>query len=259
MLSRFLTMTGPMQFIGNVNTVGISHSDFSITSGSAIAAVKVTNSAEIAHRFRIIHSQFTISDADCYAVDVSASATIAAESYIIDACYFSGGATSYVTGVTQTDNKALFTVNRGISNTSVYGQMYMHDNVTATTISMTSTFVKVAGTTTAGALYRFTHTSNRLTNAATVGRTFIVHAVISFTTSNNNVCEFGIYDSSAGTVQVASHTRATANGSGRAENLSVVAIVQQETGDYIEVHCANITGTNNITVTDLTVIITELQ
>lgn len=72
---------------------------------------------------------------------------------------------------------------------------------------------------------------------------------------------FGIYDSTwncTGGIRQPSKTTTTTNSGGRNENISIMCITKMETGDYIEVHCANITNTNNITVTDLNFIVTQL-
>ena len=135
----------------------------------------------------------------------------------------------------------------------------MQGNATATTVAASSTFYKAAGVTTASAdNQKYTETDNRLTNNATIERKYLLNCSLSFESTANNICEFGFYDSKLAAVRTPSRTKATANAAGRAESVSFSCVVQHSSGDYIEIHCANNTGANNITVTDMNVVITEI-
>lgn len=243
-----------LTFTGTIGTIGFSQTLFS--GVAAKTTITLDASANITRRFRIIYSALS-TPATGTAIDVNAAATIPTESYILDTCNFSGAGT-YITGTTETSNKALFVNCKGITNTSVNGQMYMQANATATTVAATSTFYKVAGTTTASAdNAKFSHSSNRLTCDAVIRRRFLVICTLSFDSGNNNVCEFGLYDSTAAAVRTPSRVRATANGSGRAESVTFQDVLYLESTNYIEVHASNTTAANNITVTDMNVTVTE--
>ena len=135
----------------------------------------------------------------------------------------------------------------------------MQGNATATVVAAPSTFYKVAGTTTASAdNSKFSHSNNRLTCDAAISRRYLIQANLSFTSNANNVCEFGFYDSQIPGIRTPSRNITTANASGRAENATFFCVVEMLSADYIEVHAANNTGANNITVESLNFIITEI-
>jgi hypothetical protein len=213
----------------------------------------------VTRRIRIIYSSFVNGAPTSVGIDLSVSATVPTESYILDTCNFAGGGT-FITGVTSLTNEALFVNNVGITNTAVNGQIYMQSNATPTTISDTTSFFKVSGTTTASPDNEkyIGSTTNRLTNDAEIQRKFLIICSLSFDTTNNNVCQFGFYDSKLSIVRIPSKTLATANASGRNESVSMQCVVSHEQGDYLEIHCRNTTGTNNITVTDMNFTVTEL-
>ena len=242
---------------GTIGTIGFDNSIFAGT-GTAGNIIYLDASCIVTRRFRITYSSF-IDFSVTIGINVSASATISAERYILDTVNFSGGGT-YLSGVTQTSNKALFTSCVGISNTAVNGQIYMQSNATATTIEVISTFYKVAGTTTASSdNEKYTATANRLTNDAVVTRKYLIQCNLSFDSTTGNVCEFGFYDSVLSGIRTPSKTKATANSAGRAENVSFSCVVSHVQGDYLEIHCSNTSGANDITVSDMNFVITEIK
>lgn len=252
----FLSAQG-LVFTGTIGTIGVFNTLF-VGIGSAGNIIELDASCIITRRFRIIYSSF-IAFGSTVGINVNASATISAERYILDTINFSGGGT-YLSGVSQTSNKALFNDCVGVSNTAVNGQIYMQSNATATTIASSSTFYKVAGTTTASAdNQKYTSTDNRLTNDAVVTRKYLIQCTLSFNSSNGNICEFGFYDSVLSAVRTPSRTKSTANAAGRAENIHFQCLVSHIQGDYLEIHCSNTTGANDITVTEMNFVITEIK
>jgi len=242
---------------GTIGTVGLNDSIF-VGDGTAGNIIELDASCIITRRFRIVYSSIVASGSSI-GVDVDALATIPTEAFILDTVNFSGGGT-YLGGLDETSNDSLFVNCVGIQNSAVNGQMYMQDNSTATTVAASSTFYKVAGVTTASAdNQKYTVTDNRLTNNATIERKYLIICSLSFTSGNNNICEFGFYDSKLAAVRTPSRTKTKANGFGRAENVSFSCVIQHSENDYIEIHCANNSGTNNITVTDMNVVITEIN
>ena len=253
--SAFLNSQG-LTFDGSIGTIGMINCLFDCkTSGTSLI---LPSTLTVTRRFRIIYSSFVVLSGET-GINVDASATISNERYILDTINFAGGG-AYITGVTQTSNKALFCNCVGIDNTAVNGQLYMNGNATATVVSATNTFYKVLGTTTASAdNSKYIHTNNRLTNDATVSRKYLIQATLSFTSGNNDVCEFGFYDSKLADVRTPSKTKATANAAGRAENLTMSCVVQHSQNDYLEIHASNTSSATNITVTDLNFVITEIK
>ena len=189
--SAFLDSQG-LTFDGSFGTIAFGNTLFDnrATGTSIILPATLT----VTRRFRIIYSSFVCLSGET-GINVSASATIPEEKYILDTVNFSGGGT-YLTGVTDTSNKALFTACVGITNTNVNGQLYMQNNATVTTVASANVFYKVLGTTTASAgNQKYLHSNNRLTNDAIIPRKFLIQCNLSFNSTNANVCEFGFYDS----------------------------------------------------------------
>ena len=253
--SAFLNSQG-LTFDGTFGTIAFGNTLFdNRTIGTSII---LPATLTVSRRFRIIYSSF-ITLAGETGINVNASATIPDERYILDTVNFSGGGT-YLTGVTNTSNKALFVACVGITNTNVNGQLYMQGNATVTTVASANVFYKVLGTTTASAdNQKYLHSNNRLTNDAIIPRKFLIQCNLSFTSGSNNVCQFGFYDSVLATVRTPSKTKSTANGSGRAESVTFNCVVTHKQGDYLEIHASNTTGANNITVTDMNFVITEIK
>jgi hypothetical protein len=243
-------------FDGTSGTIGVNNSLFT-GDGAAGNIIEFAATAVVSRRVRFIYSSF-VAFSSTVAIDVDASATVPTESFILDTINFSGGST-YLGGIDETSNTSLFVNCVGITNTAVNGQMYMIDNSTATTVSATDTWYKVSGTTTASAdNSKYSHASNKLTNNAVIERKYLIQCHLSFTTGNNKVCKFGFYDSKLDDIRTPSQTKSTSNGSGRAENISFACVVDHSDGDYLEIHCQNNTNTDNITVTDMNVVITEI-
>lgn len=247
--------SGGLTFDGSFGSIGFQTCLFNCNAANTVFILPAT--LTVTRRFRIIYSAFVVLAGET-GINVNASATIPTEAYILDTVNFSGGGT-YLAGLNHTSNDSLFINCTNITNTAVNGQLYMQGNATATTVAVQNTFYKVAGTTTAGAdNSKFLHSNNRLTCDAVVSRTYLIQANLSFTSTANNVCEFGFYDSQLATVRTPSKTKSTANSSGRAENVSFACVLTMAVNNYIEVHCTNTSAANNITVEALNFIITQI-
>jgi hypothetical protein len=254
--SAFLGAQG-LRFTGTIGTVAMNNSLFR-GLGSAGKIIELDASCTITRRFRIIYSS-VVAFGSTVGIDVNTSVIIPIEAYILDTVNFSGGS-SYLSGVDNTNNKALFVNCVGITNTAVNGQLFMQNNATATTISNTSDFFKIEGTTTASPdNAKFTHSDNRLTCDAVIQRKYLIQCTLSFAAGATNVCEFGFYDSQLVAVRTPSRTKATANAGGRAENVNFVCVVTMKQGDFLEVWAKNTSATTNITVDQLNFVITEIK
>jgi hypothetical protein len=249
----FLNSQG-LTFDGTIATIGFISTIFdNTTSGTSII---IPATLTLSRRLRIIYSSF-ISEAGETALNVSASATIPVEGYILDTINFSSGGT-YIAGVQYNDNKSLFVNCKGISNSGNIGQYYMTANATTTTIGVINTFVKVAGTTITGSfIEKFTHTDNRLTYNGALTGFYKITSIVSLTSGNNNVVQLRV--GLNGTTSVPSTSQTTTSGAGKSENVTCSDIVSLNTNDYIEIFTANTTGTNNITVSEVNVIIERLN
>lgn len=184
------------------------------------------------------------------------------ESFILQTCNFSGPGTKLgISTHTDIDNRdAFFEGNRGIDNSFVIGQYYMRGNQVQTSFASTDTYVKIAGiTTTANARNsKFIHTDNRLTCIAGIEREFLTQVSLSFIPSAYTNCKFAIYDSSNGNA-ILEPSEVTLEGTqGDVKTIHFTDVHKHITGDYIEIHVANLEDTNPITVTDLNVLVTQL-
>jgi hypothetical protein len=249
---------GGLTFDGTIGTISINGSLIDCNSGSTAIILPATLS--ITRRFRVTYTSFIVLSGET-GINVDAGVTwLADERYILDTVNFSGGGT-YTSGIGVASNKALFINCVGISNSAVNGQIYMQGNATATTVSVTNTFYKVAGTTTASidnSKYLMP-LNNRLTNDATVTRKYLIQCVLSFTGTASDVYQFGFYDSKLGTLRTPSKTKSTSNSNGRNENVSFACVVSHVAGDYLEIHGTNNSGSRNFTVTDMNFVITEIK
>jgi len=239
-------------FDGEFNTIGIGNSILVGDSSVADNIIEVPATATINRRFRIQYSSI-ISAGSSLGINVNSSTTIPDEGFILDTVNFSGGGT-YLSGITESSNISLFSNCVGIENSADISQYYMNSNATVTTIGATGTPVKVLGTTTSSPITRkFTNTDNRATYVGALNRFYKVTVAASVESGNNN--QVGMYIAKNGTVLDESEVYATTNGAGRAENIVIQTLVALSNTDYIEIITENNTTTNDITVTDLNVIV----
>ena len=240
-------------------TIGSAAGESSILVGDGLAGniIELDANCVITRRFRFIYGPFVVFGSTV-GINVNISAIIPTESYILDTISFSGGGT-YLSGVGSTSNKSLFKSCDGITNTTVNGQIYMQDNITPTVLALADTFYKISGTTTASAdNQKYTATDNRLTCNATISRKYLIQCNLSFQSGNNKICQFGFYDSKLGAIRQPSKTKSTSNGSGRAENVSFNCVVNHESPNFLEIHCLGVGHSDNITVTDMNFVVTEI-
>ena len=238
-------------FDGTMGTVGFDQCLFSGIAGQTI--LNFPSTLTITRRIRVIYSSF-VAFGGATAINVSTSAVIPVESYILITVNFSGGAT-YVAGVQHDDNKALFQNCKGISNTAEVGQMYFNDNATQNTIATQSVFEKIQGTTTASAQNeKFSHSNNRLTYTGGITREFVVTASCAAQSIQTNATTITIRIAKNGTTIAESEAKATTSATGRSENFYCQALVELAQNDFIELFIANETNANNLLVTDLNVL-----
>ena len=246
--------SGGLTIDGQIGTVGIRDSLFDTASGQT--AIIIPSTAVITRRFRVIYSSFVTGSGET-GINVSTSATIPVEGYILDTVNFSGSGT-YTAGIAYTDNRARWDNNRGISNSAAVAYYTMQGNATATTISAQNTPVKAAGTTTAQAItQKFTHTANRATYTGGLPRTFKVTVACGIEAGNNQ--QIGILIAKDGVVAAQTESVVTTSGSGRGEGATTFGVFELTAGQYVEVWVENQTAVANVTVTDLSVIVEALN
>lgn len=253
MTDSALLNSANMEFDGSIGTIGFNQCLFSGIAGQT--TLNFPSSLTVTRRIRVIYSSF-IASGGATAINVSSSATIPVESYILDTVNFSGGAT-YTAGVTYTSNTALFQNCKGITNSGEIGQMYFSSNASATSVAQANTFYKITGTTAAGSInQKFSHSSNRLTYTGAITRAFKVTGIASVVANSGNRVSLRV--GKDGTTLAESDSKATISATNRFENLACHAIVELATNNYIELFVAN-DSVQNVTVEDLNVIIEALN
>ena len=132
---------------------------------------------------------------------------------------------------------------------AINAQVSMHSNSTATTISTTSTPVKVAGTFVSGSASSFTvDTTGKLTYTGLTTTTVRLTASVTLDVVGTNQ-DLTVHLAKNGTVISAAKISRIVSASNTA-NVGVFYNVSVATSDYLEVFVSNATTTNNITVTD---------
>jgi hypothetical protein len=245
-----------MTFNGTIGTVGFVQCLFS--GVAAQTTLNFPSTLTITRRIRVTYSSFVSISAGT-AINVSTSAVIPVEGYILDTVNFSGGAT-YTAGVQFNDNKALFTNCKGIGNSAEIGQCYYTNNTTQNGIATTGVFEKIVGTTTASPVnQKFGHTNNRLTYTGGITRSFRVTASCSAQAITTNATIILVRAAKNGTTIAESESQATTSSTGRNENFYSQAIVELTTNDFLELFIANSTNANNLLVTELNMIVEALN
>lgn len=239
-------------FDGTIGTVGFVNSLFSGIAGQTTLNFPAT--LTITRRIRAIYSSF-IAFGGATAINVSTSAVIPVEGYILDTINFSGGAT-YTAGVQYNDNKALFSNCKGVNNSTEIAQMFFTNNATQNPIAAQNTFEKILGTTTASAINeKFTHANNQLTYTGAITRSFAITAscsAASITTANAVIT---VRIAKNGTSLAESEAQATTSATNRNENFFCQTIVQLAQNDFIEIFIANNTSALNLLASELNVVI----
>ena len=245
--SAFLNSSG-MTFDGSIGTIAFGNCLFDTSSGGT--AITLASTLTVTRRFRIIYSSFVTLSGET-SLNVSASATISDERYILDTVNFSGGGT-YISGVDQTSNKILFTNCVGIANTTTRGFYYMVNNTTDTTIGVINVNVwkKASGTTTADSNNsKFSHSSNRLTYTGAFNTSFLitVNTAVRAGASNQNI-SIGIAKN--GTILPNSEMTIRTSTSNQEHPGSTQYQIDLVTNDYVELFVKNNQQTD-VRVSDL--------
>jgi hypothetical protein len=243
-----------MTIDGSIGTVSMDKCLVQSVSGTGLT---VAATATISRRFRIFKSSVVAGALGTTGLDVSTSASIPVESYQLDDVNFAGSGT-YTAGVQYDDNKSLWINCKGVENSASTGLMTFTGNTTATTISVQGVAVKAAGATTfqTTVSQRFSHSDNRLTYTGAITRRFRVAITASMLATNNT--QVGSYIAKNGAVISFSEIYTTADGNNRSENVAVQTIVELTQNDYVEFWVENESGTNDITIEDMTVIVNEI-
>lgn len=240
-------------FDGAVGTISFDLTLFTVAAAQTLITFAAT--LIISRRFRVLVSS-VVAIAGTTGLNFIAGASVPTDMFILSDVGFTGGSANYVVGLTAQDNRSRWNECRGVDNSANTGYYSMDNNAVPTLIGVPNTFYKIAGTTTAGLLQRFTHSNNRLTYTGVLVRTFGVWATCSAEAGANNTLQVQIqrYNSANVLQEVSASTRSTTSGNNRAENMTTFLPVTMQPNDYIEIWISNGSNTNT-TATELIVMI----
>ena len=147
------------------------------------------------------------------------------------------------------------TLSTGIMLARSKAHYHMSGNTTATIVSVSGDYYKVAGTTTSVIAQDFILTNNKATYTGSQPKTFKVGVGMSITDGANKVLNFRFKKNnltlSDGQVTLTSHSPSEPVSS------YLQDIITLNTGDFIELYATNLSSTSNITVIELSVILEE--
>tara|TARA_R110000851_G_scaffold186256_1_gene335556 strand:- start:39 stop:1361 length:1323 start_codon:yes stop_codon:yes gene_type:complete len=242
-------------FGGSTSSIVFTDSLFTI-DGSSNSAVTLSASLTLLRRFRATDCALIVTNA-AIGLDLVVGATIDPEGLMLIDCNFAGGGT-YLNNIDYTDDRARFEGCRGIQNTYAAAQLTMTANAVATT-AVLNTPIKIAGDTTGQAItqkFDVATIDNRAVYNGALSRLSKITAILSLTSGNNN--DVAVYIAKNGVVIGASTTALTTSAGGRLDNATCQTLSALATDDYFEVWVENKTATVNITVEELSLVITEI-
>jgi hypothetical protein len=231
-------------YLANINAVNNNAGHTIITFDSTYFAFS---------RFQFFSNSFNIgTDISNTAIEVISGATIPNDGIGFLTCSFTGSGT-YLEGITPSDIRLYFKDNfepsakspREVYNSIIAGAYYV-STPASTTISVTNTWYKIAGTTTATTTERFSHSNNRLTYSGNNTQKVLINFTGDFIDgAGTPIAQIAIAKN--GTVETSTIMRVDLKHSGGADNASITAIMTLDRDDYIEVFIRNTTNTNDVT------------
>lgn len=162
--------------------------------------------------------------------------------------YFGGTViTDYFTNINTGDIRWKFFDNGGIPNTKERGSFNMVNNATVTNIITASVPIKIAGTSVAGTLEKFTHSNGRLTYIGVDPITILVLCIASFVAASNSTKKWRFFINKNGTVLTTSQQPISTTTNTLYVEVAVQDAVSLVTNDYVEAWVQNDTDTTDMT------------
>ena len=162
------------------------------------------------------------------------------------------GVTTYLSGFNSYTPEWEMRQNTYIPNSRAFSSLYMNDNATPTSLPVSSTYYKIAGTSVTSAQQRFTGSDNRLTYTGKEGITSKILITIGAKAPANNV-DFSIAVAKNGIVIPTPNGSMAASAINQSFQLTLATEADIVQGDYLEVFIRK----NNGNTSDL--IVEELQ
>jgi len=140
---------------------------------------------------------------------------------------------------------------------TAYANYFDFSSASVTTVAQSNTWVKLNTTTTQGfSRNGLAHTNNRITRTGTSSRVFRLEGVASVVSGSNNVIHVAFFKN--GDLWPCSEQDSTVGTGGKSTAIPFHCLIELATNDFIEVYVKNASGTANITLDNVNVIIQQL-
>jgi hypothetical protein len=140
---------------------------------------------------------------------------------------------------------------------TAYANYFDFSSASVTTITTIDTWVKLNTSTTLGfSRDGLTHTNNRITRTGTSTRVFRLEGILSASSGNNNVIHVAFFKN--GSLWPCSEQDSAVGGTGKSTAIPFHCLIELATNDFIEVYVKNSSGTADITLDNVNVIIQQL-
>ena len=137
-----------------------------------------------------------------------------------------------------------------------YANMFDFSSNTVTTISSSNTWYLLGCTTTSVYSKGFTHSNGRLTKVNNGYNPIKLEGAISVSDGNNNEVDVAFFKN--GVILQSSRQSIVTTSGGKSSAIPFHCMTEMNDGDYIEVYINNTTASTNITLEDISVIVTEI-
>ena len=206
--------------------------------GANAAMFYLDPSLNLTGRMRMFMNNFNPGAGGTGIVVANSNSIVLPEGLWLDSNSFEDGVFQAISGIDPTTSEKVISFNNiNLASSLSAGQTYLTTPSTVFTPN-TGTYYKLSGT------YALTSNSQRfasdgagrLTFTGNIGVKAQVIASITFATSkNNDVCAFGIYDSSRGNIAIESVQAMTAGTSSQYQSVGVSYLASMVQGNYLEV------------------------
>lgn len=256
----FLAPVDGVLIEGTINTLAFSDSLFAMIGGAGKKALSFAPGAISNRRFRVRDCS-VIATPDNFGYEVADSNILNSESFILKEVFFSGGSADYVSPMTYLSDKARWVDTFGVPITARLGELYWEGNATSTVIATSGTFVKIQGTSIAGAFnQRFDMPlTARLAYQSAREVTVELTAILSASAGSNHQVRFILTKN--GLPLPGPGFTVTTNGGPlgtRAENATLRGITSAAQGDYFEVWVTNLTSATPVIVSEFHLLVKQI-
>ena len=241
--------SGTLTLDGTIATAAWFQTLWTLPIGSGATAVECPATLTITRRMRFTYSPMFVPPGCTGFNIVDRNATFPlAESLGMLFVGFSGGGT-YLAGASYVDDKTVIQSTIGIPNSSPSSHVFITSNVTPTVVSSAGVYYPAAGAAQTGDyVSKFTVSSWESTYTGAVSRFFRLEATLAITSGANK--QIAVRFVVNGVTLPDTTMKTTSNSGGRAESFATFGVTQLDPGDTVGIAVANLSGTNDIIITD---------